>query len=553
MSVAVSVQLHAQSFVPGSRASATITLHAEHANLTTSASSASRPTSRHGFSQSASAAAAFGSAQDAAAVADYVVCEFSGRWSTDRKWVVPHAHKLEDPSKWMDFHAHSPIASGSTPKITQRVPDPTVGPYPWSAALADANAIGGGAREGYVGSIFRSQPLVVCEREQIPVGSQVSFDVDCVLPEKLPPTFRGSAVRYNYALTVVVKSSDLSAPRVMRAPLRVVPAGGTGSDEQRAAEVIPVPTPRDVGPIANRFLQDKNCVVLSMSARLLKRAPPDDIEIALALSLNGRLTPYLPMSAQSLSGSGNGDLGTLEELAFMSNVKVRDHGSVDGAGGEDGYLKRYVIPVYSITKGSEAIARLHLSKGVHQVGGTVSITFNFVGEIRCYRVDACLEAQETVNEELVVGRPARADGTRPSRTVFRKVFGEQGEFVESCQNTNMTFSLPLDSPPSFTTEVVAVRWLLSFVFLTPQSAEKAKDGSDLNEKGGILDNVSNDGNLGGAEEVEVEVQGPGLPTEGTMLRGNGKGIQCDALRWSLPITVTGQTGTPIGTRGSSRQ
>ncbi len=89
-----------------------------------------------------------------------------------------------------------------------------------------------------------------------------------------------------------------------------------------------------------------------------------------------------------------------------------------------------------------------------------------------FAVGARLEAHEVV-------KPKYALGTKQGRgsengTVFRKVYGEHGEFVMMNRNTHVTFSIPYDAPASFSTDVVEIRWLIHFVFLIPQPATKLK-------------------------------------------------------------------------------
>lgn len=554
--VSVHVTMGSPSFVPGSVVTATITLRADRPKLALSRSAQPQPflrlthNSTHTIAASSTSLSNFG--KEASARADYVACEVSGRWSSDRSWVVPHAHPPAR-EKALDNHLQEPItehghAYGREHKL------------PWTAALADANSIGGGGRAGHSGIIFRSQALVVCEREQIPMGSQVSFEVSCVLPDQLPPTLRGVAMRYTYALVVVVGFPGGGAPRVVRVPFRVVSAGGTLFDMERSTKVVPVPTPRDVGPVSNRFLEEREVRALSMSASLLKGAPPDDIEIALALSLNGRLTPYKSdEERQKMEDDLNdGALSFIRDLNFVNVGGEGEDGGNDG-GKNVAPRRKNPIPVYGISLGGISIARLYLSKRVHHLGDTLSAIFHFTGEKPCYRLSAILEAQEVIRTEFAVGHRGSGNPVNGGESVmFRKVYGEHAEFVMCNRNTHVTFSIPHDASPSFATSVVSVRWLIDFTFLIPRdvraNGEKAhmvRSGGDVDDIEPLMDEFEISENGSGKEEVAGWEGGAWAgenPANWTHLPEK----DVDVLRWTLPLVVSGQPRSQWGLKSSGK-
>lgn len=571
--VSVNVAMGAPSFIPGSLVEATITLRADRPDATGSAKNISKTipprspqdyrsnlTATHGQSPAASSVSLSDFGKDPYARANYVVCEFSGRWSSDRSWVLPYAH-ASPRADTLDNHSLEPIAEH--PHVFSG-PDPN-SPLPWAAALADVNSVGGGGRPGHTGIIFRSQALVVCEREQIPVGSQVSFAVSCVLPDMLPPTLRGIAIRYTYALAVVVDFPGCTTPKTVRVPFRVVSAGGTAHDVELSERVIPVPTPLLAGPLPNRFLEEKEATALSMSASLLKSAPPDDIEIALALSLNGRLTPYKPDTDHRTLENDlhDGALSFIRDVKFISTPKNNKVPEPDGKESIEKAAigrsnaparKKNTIPVYGITLAGDPIARMYLSRLVHHLGDSISAIFHFNGNRPCYRVGARLEAQEVIKQDHAVGQK-QGTGHDPSQTgvVFRTVYGEHGEFVMSSKNTHVTFSIPHDAPASFSTSVVTVRWLIHFVFLIPQvkkdtgSTQAFLEDDDFDEYKPIMNQLQisengtpcmdSDGWEGGTWSGEDPSNWTHLPQK-----------EVDVLRWTLPIVVSGQPESHWGTR-----
>lgn len=613
MRIAVKVMMDAPSFHPGAVVSATVSLHAKH-NVPFQSSQSLRipPTLRPTLAFSASTTPTVGAfAHPGVARVEYVIVELSGRWNSDRAWVVPDAHAQANPSIHLDNHTKAPISTSASQTVKVTAVDPKLDPYPWSVVLADANAIGGGGRTGHSGIIFRSQPLVVCEDEQIPAESEINFAISAVLPDSIPPTLRGSSMRYVYALLVVVKFPGDPMPRQVRVPFRVLPTAAPSLGRYSYInQPIAVPTPRDVGPRPNRFLQSDEATALSMSCRLLKSTPPDDIEIALALSMNGRLTDY---NADVEQRRFAGDVRDSSLVPISQNISptVRPSGlDLSSSLTDDGSFahKADGLCVYSVSRGPAHVARLYMSKRVHHLGDSVSIMFHFQDDSPCYRIGARLEAQEVVNAKFSFGHEhvstaieasmaiaAAGASDSPSEVfpygsnvggnyaddgtavvphdgvVFRKDYGEYGEVVTATRNTEVTFSIPHDAPASFSTGAVSIRWLIQFMFIVPKakSLGGSQEGAvDCTNQKRIRNSKFDDENREyDSDEItplsELKGNGcvPGKEDDGW--RGGpwaGENPQkwkhlpeedVDVLKWTLPIVVSGQPDSQWGTRSAA--
>jgi Rgp1 len=552
----VSVQLHEPVFAAGTRVAATLTL--------------SRAPPR---------------AHPPAAPVRYCVAQVAGRWTSDRAWVRPDAHAPSSPSS-LDLHG-----SASTPDA------------PWDAALHDASRTGGGGgRQGHAGLIFRSAPLVVCSNEPVPAGSSTSFTVTCVLPDALPATLRGTALRYSYTLIVVVALADESQPRTLRVPFRVVTPASAPS---ASPPPVPVPTPRDAGPSPSRFLEENPAYALAMTAALspLPPAASGDIDVALALSRNGRLTPY---GSDAEMWKPDGDANHETPLSFIRSVPATPqspatpvatttprssvdsvppvalsalaHENVDEVGDDEGSDSsadepfdvahaaakkiRYpsvgtAIPLYHISRGPVSVARMYLPNRVHNLGDTLTAVFDFHGSgSPCYRLNARLECQEIVQPSVALGTKYADPG---SSIVFRKVYGEHGEFVMHNRNSHVTFSIPHDAPVSFATAAVHVRWLIHFVFLVPKAADRppqqtppavdmdasSTDEAEQTNTESLLANST----VSNAEEVDVVLASK---SDWSCEWGYLPQRDTDALQWTLPLTVTSRQGSGIGTCASAQ-
>ncbi|KAK9827403.1 hypothetical protein WJX81_008568 [Elliptochloris bilobata] len=80
---------------------------------------------------------------------------------------------------------------------------------------------------------------------------------------------------------------------------------------------------------------------------------------------------------------------------------------------------------------------------------------------RCVQVAVLLETEECVHERWRTTPPARAHAA-----AIRKVWGEHAEVTADLVLSHFLFSLPLDAPPSFATQLVSLRWLLRFELTT---------------------------------------------------------------------------------------
>lgn len=463
----------------------------------------------------------------------YAVAQVSGRWTSDRTWVVADAHPSL-PGTILDLHP-PPYSS------------------PWEASLSDANRAGGGGRSGHAGIIFRSAPLHISAAT--PLHGTRTYDVDCVLPDALPPTLRGTALRYTYTFIIVVATKS-SAPRYLRLPFRVVLP-----DAHRTA-ILPVPTPATSGPRPSRFLEAAPGRALSMRTKLVRGPPPPDVETALTLSANGRVTPFGRESDLWRNSAANDEEAPLN---FMHHVPPSPRTPlIDGTGADDGDKPDArsklpaSLPMYQISRGGAAVARMYMPKRVHHLGDVLTAVFDFGGAgTACYRVNARLECQEVLRASHALGTKYDAAGTKG--IVFRRVYGEHGEFVMSNRNTHVTFSIPHDAPVSFSTDAVDVKWLVHFVFLIPKAdAVKAT--------GGVDDNGNDSGRKATVDGDEVdddvvaplvaditlepsasdsEVHGAVVGWEGGAWIGDHPSLwqrlpkaQVDALHWSLPLEVS---------------
>eukprot|EP00899_Mesostigma_viride_P026351 jgi/Mesvir1/6900/Mv09060-RA.1 len=70
-------------------------------------------------------------------------------------------------------------------------------------------------------ALVRATPVFLLTKENVPSGFSRTFAVRLELPLALPPSFRGTGVRFVYCLTVTARGPTETTPQVLRLPVRV--------------------------------------------------------------------------------------------------------------------------------------------------------------------------------------------------------------------------------------------------------------------------------------------------------------------------------------------
>ncbi|XP_010688707.2 uncharacterized protein LOC104902585 [Beta vulgaris subsp. vulgaris] len=106
------------------------------------------------------------------------------------------------------------------------------------------------------------------------------------------------------------------------------------------------------------------------------------------------------------------------------------------------------------------------------IGGTLTF-FHEEGQRRCLEVSITLEISETINRRFV--HPSRRNSPK-----LTKVQSDHHEVVADMVQTSFLFSIPMDGPMSFSTPHVSVQWALRFEFFTtPRNIDWSRYGHPL--------------------------------------------------------------------------
>jgi hypothetical protein len=261
--------------------------------------------------------------------------------------------------------------------------------------------------------VFATPPTILACELKVPANSSKVYMLQATLPGGIPPTFKGTGIKYRYAVTVAAQRMR-EAAHILTVPFRVVspaavikkieyPLGFPGFDYE--IRVVELETPDEGKWI--RF-QQRQMQYLS--------------------------SPYPQTKSQHDTNQSRNAIYALFE--------------------------KHSNPVtMQISKGPERLVSFTIGKIAYQLGETVSGTFDFSNSVvPCYQVLVRLESEEVVDPSISKSKP------------IRKIYSEHHECTRYTIFTHFTFYIPHEAAQEFTTEQVTVRWSLHFEFITPQSA-----------------------------------------------------------------------------------
>ncbi|OWY97516.1 hypothetical protein PHMEG_00031935 [Phytophthora megakarya] len=241
------------------------------------------------------------------------------------------------------------------------------------------------------------------------------------LPKNLCPTFRGSAARVFYVVSITAQCAIAgSKPVSVHLPFEVY-----GSEYFF-----------DTGTATSAESQRKGDA--NKSAESAKKQ-----DIVGGTTRVGRLDRSVSLAPQPVG------VRTGSEIAFELRPSLM-HGRV-----ETEVMQRAQTSIFTIGKDSSHLVRFLLTKQFYQPGEVLLGVFDFTrASIPCYEVSATLCLEETLSSMAL----------DPDRIVQSKVFGSFRERTLGVLQTNVRFSIPHDALPTIKTDLLRFQWLLRFEF-----------------------------------------------------------------------------------------
>ncbi|KAF5779291.1 putative reduced growth phenotype protein [Helianthus annuus] len=337
-------------------------------------------------------------------------------------------------------------------------------------------------------------------------GTTRTYILRMNLPTIIPPSYRGSTVRYLYHVKSVLSGKYLNmddgggfSAIEARLPLQIwvtEKTNGLLNEETGSNGIVPAtPILLDV------YWKDMDAESEWARANETLDGVEDDYEsqrddvssvssynpargslqkaFGSSLSLQSRSSKEVPYHDQKSTISSYMPLSTAEVLYgstedILSPRRVSQNEPLGSSNMEDDYVTKTVEPVasegfirgrsYNIRLDDQVLLRFSPTKPEStyyfgdMIGGTLTF-FHEEGSRRCLELSVTLELSETISRRSA--HPSR----RHSPTIT-KIQSDHHEVVADLVQTSFLFSVPMDGPMSFSTRHVSVQWVLRFEFFT---------------------------------------------------------------------------------------
>lgn len=334
-------------------------------------------------------------------------------------------------------------------------------------------------------TLFATQANQILEKMVFLASRQdKQYAVSCLLPEKLPPSFKGTSVRYIYELQVEVKYRQLECNEqgnikesfekqqrrsvTLKSPFYVFPsyldATQMNNNEGYNDEVpmLEVEFHSEMEPLLQWSEVSEDDRTSSTEGSLSKVLSESAESSSTARLILKHRIPSSVTDARSLSHFSIPE----SEFSFTPPIRKRSS-SLTHAEVQTLVSTRTRPQMYNLRFGNETVVLLSFNPCMARplrlgstIGGVLRLSDmdrNNLANWRCLSYTVMLETEEEVDEAW---RPE----TFHEQRVIRRLHCEHSEFTGDALATNFMFSIPTSAPPSFKTPLVSLRWVLKFEF-----------------------------------------------------------------------------------------
>ncbi|PWW77556.1 Rgp1-domain-containing protein [Tuber magnatum] len=316
-------------------------------------------------------------------------------------------------------------------------------------------------------------------------GESRSYTYSFPLPEALPPTHRGKAIKVVYNLVIGTQrpGKGVQQPKVVEIPFRVFPHVHANGSLLAHDLMSPIVLLRDEAMIAciddqtltppaapsppKEAAQQESSLegFLSYVDSLL--APEDGTLTPNSLDI---LSPSIPISSKRFS--------IMEEPQITSSRDAIEMAILRGPGGSSGGR----CSIFEIARNKRKVATLTLARPAYKLGETITAVVDFSNaKVPCYHITAVLETSETVAPSIAL---------RSASSIYRatrKLHFQHSRSTLFSKRVVFTPTIPTSATPEFSTSGVSCAWALRLEFVTPaQSLTAAIAGGGGGADGAVV-------------------------------------------------------------------
>lgn len=338
-------------------------------------------------------------------------------------------------------------------------------------------------------------------------GEEKSFSFTYNLPQGLPSSYRGKAIRISYNLTVGVQgvpgSRDLHTVRQVNIPIRVFPGVNLDAEIYGHDLMQPHVILRDLAHV--KPLDRLDAAESSSSA-------PKQSNKSSSKDFLRYVDNMLDRSRRRLSSTGTMEAPFLSGEALESRLAIQAINRAIQLSNQVSTQARSSSNRFEISRNGLRVAVIILDRPLHRLGETITTVIDFSDrQVHCASLKSTLETVEKVSSSLAVRSSASI--TR----VTRKVYGACSENVLFATRAIFTPNIPATASPTFITSGVNLDWQLRIEFGTIKPVED--ENGEFRHTVELLEEVINDER--GTTSVAME------------------SLECETFEVIIPITVYG--------------
>jgi hypothetical protein len=352
------------------------------------------------------------------------------------------------------------------------------------------------------------QSLLFVDLQLEPEGEK-SFTFKYTIPQGLPSSHRGKAIKIVYNLVVGVQGApgdkDMQAVRQVNVPFRVFSGVNRDGEIYGHDLMQPYVVLRDLAQTAviDGVPQDRTQVT----------APTD----ATAESSTEDFLTFVDslLDKKRRRQSSSGTLDAASTMSKSNDLQDAKHAikrailfSNQVSADDDRAPNRF-----EIARNAKHVAVIILNRAFHRLGETIAATVDFSdAQLQCFSIHANLETTEKVNPAL-----ALRSATSISR-VTRRVYASHSENALFAKRIVFSPFIPVSATPTLMTSGVNLNWTLRFEFTTV--TQTSHHDSEYAEPPSLLEEIVRD--------------------EKVVIQAAAEYAECETFEVTIPLTVYGE-------------
>ena len=305
-------------------------------------------------------------------------------------------------------------------------------------------------------------------------GEARSFTYSHSLPETIPPSHKGRAIRVAYSLMVGIQRQQLNLQqhpvRHVEVPFRILPSVNGKSDSAESLQQLSrcivdgIVTKYD---LMSPYIQIKDTATVKDLGKL-SRTGFTNVAKANIRGPTNDPSEFISYVNGLLSGPAeNPSIGLLSptEPTIGGSHKVRESRSTE----ENVHIlttqghawTKFGPSRYQIQRNGERVAIILLSRPVFRLGESIPIVVDFrTATTPCHSLQVYLESLESINPSIALRSEPNTHRTT------RKVYASQSEYASYGSRLFFNITVPVTGTPDFVTSGVGLIWRLRFEFVT---------------------------------------------------------------------------------------